>query len=88
MGYIKAEDIFPDELIAIIQQYIDGETIYIPRKPERRLKWGDNTGISRELSARNNKIYDAYMSGKTINELSKDFCLSVKSIQRIIHEMR
>ncbi len=88
MGYMKAEDIFPNELIEIIQQYIDGESIYIPRKPERRLKWGNNTGIVNEISARNNKIYDAYRSGKTINELSNDFCLSVKSIQRIIHEMR
>ena len=28
MCYIKAEDIFPKEIIDLIQQYVDGEYIY------------------------------------------------------------
>ena len=32
MGYMKAEEILPIEIIELIQQYVDGENIYIPRK--------------------------------------------------------
>ena len=31
MSYKKAAQILPDELIRQIQQYVDGEAIYIPR---------------------------------------------------------
>lgn len=36
MSYRKAEEILPRELIEVIQQYVDGENIYIPRKLEHR----------------------------------------------------
>ena len=36
MGYIRAEQILPLELIELIQQYVDGENIYIPRKADSR----------------------------------------------------
>jgi hypothetical protein len=32
MSYIKAEYVLPQELLELIQQYIDGDYIYIPRK--------------------------------------------------------
>ena len=35
MSYIKADEVLPQNIIKIIQQYIDGENIYIPKK--RRL---------------------------------------------------
>ncbi len=31
MGYIRAEEILPIEVIELIQQYVDGKNIYIPR---------------------------------------------------------
>ena len=31
MSYIKAESVLPQNIIEIIQQYIDGENIYIPK---------------------------------------------------------
>ena len=36
MGYVKAEDVLPEEVLELIRQYIDGELIYIPRKGEKR----------------------------------------------------
>ena len=36
MGYRRAEEILPVEIIELIQQYVDGENIYIPRKRENR----------------------------------------------------
>ena len=35
MSYIRADEILPKELLEAIQQYIDGQTIYIPRKKNR-----------------------------------------------------
>lgn len=88
MSYIKAEQVLPEEIIALIQQYIDGTSIYIPRKSETRQAWGDGTGICEELAVRNQNIYDAFLEGKTTKELAEEFCLSRKSIQRILHDRR
>ena len=40
MGYKRAEEILPIEVIELIQQYVDGKNIYIPRKPTHRQAWG------------------------------------------------
>ena len=56
MGYIKAEEILPAEVIELIQQYVDGRNIYIPRKQNHRQEWGKSTKIKQELSVRNEQI--------------------------------
>ena len=88
MSYKKAEDILPMELIELIQQYVDGENIYIPRKADKRQEWGTGTSIRQELQVRNQKIYEDYLAGMKAAELAKKYYLSTKSIQRIIREMR
>ncbi len=88
MGYIKAEKILPKEVIELIQQYVDGQNIYIPRKAENRLEWGKGTDIKKELAVRNQDIYHEYLSGKSVAVLAKTYYLSEKSIQRIIREKR
>ena len=70
MGYKRAEDILPKEIIELIQQYIDGENIYIPRKSERRLEWGTKTATKRELAVRNKQIYNEYLTGMKVEELA------------------
>ena len=84
MGYIRAEEILPNEIIELIQQYIDGTSIYIPRKPQHRQEWGTRTAYKRELQSRNQLIYQDYLSGKTVHKLAEDYYLSEKSIQWII----
>ena len=86
MRYIKAEDILPEEVVELIQQYVDGETIYIPRKAENRLTWGCRTGYKAELQQRNERIHQEYAAGATICVLSKRFHLSEKSIRRILQK--
>lgn len=49
MGYMRAEEILPVEIIELIQRYVDGESIYIPRKPSHRKAWGAGTKIKQEL---------------------------------------
>lgn len=88
MGYRKAEEILPDEIIELIQEYVDGESIYIPRKTENRKKWGSDTSIKQELRERNHSIYRDYTAGATVEELTGKYFLSEKSIQRILREMK
>ena len=88
MGYIKAEEILPVEIIELIQRYVDGTSIYIPRKQENRQKWGTKTSYKCELQNRNQMIYKDYLAGGTVCELAKNYCLSKKSIQRIIRQKK
>ncbi len=88
MGYIKAEEILPVEVIQLIQQYVDGQNIYIPRKSENRSQWGSGTGIKKELHKRNQQIYADYQAGDKVSVLAVRYYLSEKSIQRIISEKR
>ena len=82
MSYIKAEDILPAEVIALIQEYADGVTIYIPRKAENRRAWG--TAYRRELEERNRAIRADHTNGRTPAELAETYHLSEKTIQRIL----
>ncbi len=88
MGYLKAEQILPMEIITLIQDYVDGESIYIPRKHNSRRTWGETTEIREELRDRNCRIYGDYQLGLKTIDLAKKYCLSEKSIQRIIRNMK
>ena len=84
MGYRKAEEILPNEIIELIQQYVDGESIYIPRKLSNRQAWGTGTQIKQELLRRDRQIYEEYLAGSNTAELACKYYLSEKSIQRIL----
>lgn len=84
MSYKKAVSILPLELIELIQSYVDGEYIYIPRKEENKKTWGSNTAIKDELLSRNKNIFMDFVEGVSMEELAEKYFLSVKSIQRII----
>ena len=88
MKHVKALDVLPAEVIEIIQKYVDGEYLYIPKKNENHKAWGEKSGIKTSLKIRNNEIYKKYLNGSTINELAKEYYLSEKSIRRIISQER
>lgn len=84
MSYNNVSTCLPESLVQEIQKYIQGEYIYIPKESKKKRAWGSNTGTKIELEERNSKIYLAYHSGKSSKELSLDYFLSIKSIQRIL----
>lgn len=84
MSYIKASDILPEDLIRAIQHYVDGACLYIPRKPENRHFWGQDTGYRTELRERNQRIRADRLRGMRIAELASTYHLSEKSIRRIL----
>ncbi|MGL4990518.1 MAG: CD3324 family protein [Sarcina sp.] len=88
MKYAKAQDVLPEEILKLIQEYVDGKYLYIPRKDENQKSWGENSGIKNSLQIRNNEIYQKYLKGKSISTLTREYYLSEKSIQRIIRNQK
>ncbi len=88
MGYIRAEQVLPPDLIKLVQHYIDGENIYIPRKAENKKEWGKSTRIRQELQERNLLILTDHQYGYKTSDLAMKYFLSEKSIYRIIRETK
>ena len=84
MRYKNATQHLPKELLEQVQQYADGEFLYIPRSKGKKKEWGAKTATRRELRARNERIYKEYLAGERAEALSRRYFLSVKSIQRIV----
>lgn len=88
MGYVHALEILPEDLIEKIQEYVDGQIIYIPKIKSKRCKWGEKTDTKAYFKERNQEIYSSYKNGTTVFELSQKYFLTPKSIQRIIRNMK
>ena len=86
MSYIRADEILPRELLEAIQQYVDGQIIYIPRKEKQA--WGSGTSTKEFFRERNERIFQAWQEGISEEELSRRFSLSRKSIQRILRKLK
>lgn len=88
MGYIKAEEVLPKEVIEMIQQYVDGANIYIPRREDNRVSWGQLNQAKERIYARDKNIFQEYKKGMKVSELAKKYFLSEKSIWRILRKMK
>lgn len=88
MSYKKATHVLPQELLAKVQEYIDGEFIYIPRISNHKKNWGAATSTRQELKDRNEQINMDYVAGEHMEDLAEKYFLSVKSIQRIIGQLK
>lgn len=88
MGYKKAAQVLPHDLLLKVQKYADGEFLYIPRLQGRKKPWGAATSTRRELQERNIKIYRDYLLGISKEALAEKYYLSLKSIQRIIKQYK
>ena len=86
MSYIHADEILPKELLEELQQYADGQLIYIPRKEKQ--EWGSGTSAKKYFRERNERIYRAFREGISEEELAHRFSLSGKSIQRILRKQK
>lgn len=88
MSYIKAVEVLPEEVLDLIQKYVEGEYIYIPKKECNKKLWGENSKSKKQTSARNADIYKKYKEGISVKELSERYYLSPKSIQKIVLIMK
>ena len=84
MSYTRANDILPYSLLCAVQQYIDGECMYVPRKETTRLPWGARTQTRKALQQRNREIQAKRQEGYSVAELSEHYFLSAKAIYKIL----
>lgn len=86
LKYKNANSILPAELIETIQQYVQGEYIYIPIRD--KLENIVPTEYEVELQKRDGHIYTKYLEGVSNKRLSDIYSLSESSIRRIIINQR
>ena len=85
MKYRKVTDILPAELVDKIQDYIQGEYIYIPRREKNK---SNATAYQKELQRRDANIYLKVLEGISKKELAEKYNLSGSSIRRIVVAQR
>lgn len=86
MKYINASAILPDMLVEELQKYVQEGYIYIPAKDEQHKSWGELSGYRKELKKRNEIIIGKYQEGVSIENLAKEYNLSVYAIRKIIYQ--
>lgn len=82
MKYTNANLILPEELIEKIQEYVQGEYIYIPIKDKGIHTFPTDYKI--ELKKRDAHIFTKYLEGVSNRRLAQIYNLSESSIRRII----
>ncbi|WP_053957184.1 CD3324 family protein [Inediibacterium massiliense] len=88
MKYKNAKGILPTNLLKEIQQYIQGEFIYIPITGKSKVGWGQKNGTKETMYYRNKEIFDLYKNGYSIDYLVNDYNLSESSIRKIVSKMK
>ncbi|WNR43626.1 CD3324 family protein [Paenibacillus roseipurpureus] len=88
MSYKNGKDVLPPNLLKQLQEYIQGEIVYIPKKEQKRAGWGENNGTRIIIERRNREIFRLYQTGSSVMELIKVFHLSEDSIRKIIVKTR
>ena len=84
MRYVNAKDVLPPEILAQVQEYSGGALIYVPKKDEEKIGWGQKNGARNKVHTRNCSIIEAYKNGSSICELMTEHFLSEASIRKII----
>lgn len=84
--YKNARDVLPEKLIREIQKYVRGEHLYIPQT--ERKGWGEQSGTRDAMERRNKEIFQKYMDGIGIAELSDIYHLSEERIRGILYELK
>jgi len=80
--------LLPPELLEQIQNYVQGEHIYIPQRENTRLSWGKKSGARQSITFRNKEIIEKYNEGYSLEQLCDTFCLSHETIRKIIYASR
>lgn len=88
MNYKNGKDILPPELLRLLQEHIEGELVYIPKRDEKRAGWGESNGTRAVILCRNYEIFKMYKNGTDIIELTRMYNLSEDSIRKIISKTR
>jgi DNA-binding NarL/FixJ family response regulator len=86
LKYRNAKTVLPDRLFKELQQYVQGEIIYIPRDDSVRAGWGEKNGTREKYINRNKEIIKLYKNGVSKEVIADKFYLSEYSIKKIIND--
>ena len=86
MKYKNAAKVLPQEMIELLQQYVQGEYLYIPIKDKE--VHTNLTDYALEVLKRDEHIYTNHLLGVSNAELAEKYALSESSIRRIIIKER
>jgi Mor family transcriptional regulator len=86
MKYVRADRVFPPELLSEIQKYLKEGIVYFPKPKESHRGWGEASGEKNRLDHRNSEIKDLFRnSGLSHEELAARYHLSVETIKNIVY---
>lgn len=85
MKYVKASDVLPPGLLDELFRYIDGCMLYIPRRPQEKRAWGENSGAKEAIRHRNACMKSAFKAGSTISALSEAYHLAEETVKKILY---
>ncbi len=88
MGYHNGKLLLPQYLLTAIQEYVDGEYIYIPRKPCNKKSWGTTKQSKQYTLERNREIFSKHLSGTSAGQLAEEYFLSIKTVYAIVAKMK
>lgn len=86
MKYTNANYVLPEELVALIQEYVQGEYLYIPMRDKVAME--NPTDYKTELEKRDAHIYRRHLEGVDNKRLARIYNLSESSIRRIVIKQR
>ena len=78
----------PHWLLTEIQQYVQGELVYIPSSEAGRAGWGQANGTRETYIKRNKEIFELFNEGTSIRALAEKYYLSEYSIKKIVSSMK
>ncbi|MBP1950801.1 CD3324 family protein [Virgibacillus litoralis] len=88
MKYANANSVIPEELLVELQNYIQGEIIYIPKTKNNYEKWGTRSGGRKIIDDRNHDIRKDFKNGKPISQLAEEQYLSIETIKKIAYSKK
>jgi len=84
MKYRNALELLPLQLLKELQQYVQGETLYIPKI--KRKPWGEGTGAKTLYSKRNADIRNQFLCGTGLEQLSSAYSISEDAVKKIVYK--
>lgn len=84
----KWEGCSSPRLLQELQNYIQGELLYIPKPERTRALWGELSGSRTSIAKRNEEIYRLHHTGCSVRDLAAKYHLSDESIRKILTKMR
>ena len=84
MGYKAANDELPATLLQLVQENVDGEYLYIPRKEGCQRSRGESTTSRQVTRRRNEESRRRHQVGVPVRQLAETYYLSPKTVYKIV----